>query len=61
MVDLLIVPESGLETEAVFLTLHSDSYPLKIEGEIILTDDCVPPQIVLFGNNIVAKDDPRFP
>lgn len=52
---LLIVPETGLETELVFMLLRGDNYPLQIEGEIILSDDCVPPQIVLFGNNVVLK------
>lgn len=58
ILNLLLVPETGLETEFVFMLLYGKDYPLKVEGEIILTDDCVAPQIVLFGNNVSLRDEP---
>lgn len=52
--NLLIVPETGLETELLFMLLHSGKYPLKIDGEVIFTGDSSP-QIILTGNNAVSK------
>ncbi len=56
---LLIVPESGLETDLVFRLIHGDSYPLRIKGDIVLSEDCAAPQIILFGNNVVRKEKDR--
>ena len=51
---LLIIPVTGVETDAVFTLLHADKYPLSIKGEIVFTGDSAP-QIILFGNNVAVK------
>ena len=52
--NLLIVPETGVEHDAVFTLLHADKYPLSIKGEIVFEGDSAP-QIIIFGNNVVSK------
>ncbi len=56
MLNLVIIPQTALETDALFTLINSDSYPVEIKGRIIFNGN-EPPQIILYGNNVTKIKD----